>query len=119
MDPNTMNCDPMTDPTCVNNPPPVMCEPNMSTVYVGDGFAETSYAPRVSAALRLAIPLFEHVWLDGLAAATIAPFAHTDDYAATNPDGTTMTMPGGAGFPLPGDSTFGFQLGVGLRVGAP
>jgi len=113
-DPGT-NCDPMTDPNCVMDPPATMpCDPTAGQ-FVGDNFSATTYTPRVSAALRIAIPLFDHVWLDGLAAATVAPFGHSDDYAPA-PDGTTMN---GAGFPLPGDPLFGVQLGVGLRLGAP
>ena len=122
------NCDPMTDPMCPPaEPDPTTCSDPGGTmngqVYVGDNFTQSTYTPRVSAALRVAIPLFEHVWLDGLAAATIAPFGHTDAYAAKAPDGTTMTDPNTmntAGlYPLPGDATFGIQLGIGLRVGAP
>ena len=77
--------------------------------------AATTYTPRVSAALRIAIPLFDHVWLDGLAAATAAPFGHGEDYGAAS-DGTML--PNSASFPLPGDPLLGIQLGVGLRVGA-
>jgi hypothetical protein len=116
--------DPM-DPTCMNQPPaPTMCPADgTSSVYVGDNFTATTYTPRVSAAFRIAIPLFDHVWLDGLAAATIAPFGHADDYAtdATMTMTDPNTMPGGTtgAFPLPGDALFGFELGVGLRLGAP
>lgn len=112
-------CDPTTDPNCnPMQPPMTMCDSTGTTpgaVYVGDNFSATMYTPRISAALRIAIPLFDHVWLDGLAAATAAPFGHTGDYA-TSPDGTVMANTGV--FPLPGDPTFGVQLGVGLRVGA-
>ena len=113
-------CDPTTDPNgCMGSQPPMtMCDGTGTTpgaVYVGDNFSATIYTPRISAAVRIAIPLFDHVWLDGLAAATAAPLGHTGDYA-TSPDGTVMTNTGA--FPLPGDPTFGVQLGVGLRVGA-
>jgi len=111
MDPN---CDPTTDPMCVMPPEPKCEAPGQ--VYVGDNFSTATYTPRVSAALRIAIPLFEHVWLDGLAAATVAPFGHSEDYSPVSPDGTTMN---GTGFPLPGDPWFGLQLGIGLRLGAP
>jgi hypothetical protein len=107
-------CDPNTDPTmCPVMPTP--CEGDPGTLYVGDGFSATTYTPRLSIALRVAIPLFDHVWLDGLAAAVAAPLGHSDEYA-TSPDGTTMTNAGE--LPLPGDPLLGVQLGVGLRVGA-
>jgi hypothetical protein len=111
MDPS---CDP-TDPMCVMPQMPV-CETSPGTVYVGDSFSATTYTPRLSAALRIAVPLFDHVWLDGLAAATLAPFGHEDPYAV-GPDGTVM--PNGNAFPLPGDPMLGVQLGIGLRLGAP
>lgn len=107
------NCDPM-DPTCMAQPPEP-CTSDPGTVYVGDQFATATYTPRLTAALRIAVPLFDHVWLDGIAAATAAPFGHSDEYAMTNPDGTTAN---GALYPLPGDPMLGLQVGVGLRVGA-
>ncbi|HEY5926723.1 MAG TPA: hypothetical protein VIV11_33785 [Kofleriaceae bacterium] len=116
-DPMCMNCDP-TDPMCgITTEPPKCEDPGTTTVYVGDNFSTATYTPRVMAALRIAVPLFDHVWLDGVAAATAAPFGHDDDYG----EGQTMigTMPNTASFPLPGDPMFGFQLGVGLRLGAP
>lgn len=111
MDPN---CDPSTNTMCTMPPPPT-CETNPGSVYVGDGLTAATYTPRVSAALRVAIPLFEHVWLDGLAAATLAPFGHGDPYKPIGADGTVMTP----ALALPGDPLLGVQLGVGLRVGAP
>ena len=109
------NCDP-TDPMCLT--PPATCEampdPNASGfAYVGDGLDESSYTPRLALALRVAVPLFSHVWLDGLASATFAPFGHRDDY------GGSSGMPGTSAFPLPGEPGTGIQLGVGLRVGSP
>lgn len=109
------NCDP-ADPMCVTPPP--MCEstltPNASgLVYVGDGLDETSYTPRLALALRVAVPLFSHVWLEGLASATFAPFGHREDYGGT----ATEFDPGA--FPIPGEPGRAIQLGVGLRVGAP
>jgi hypothetical protein len=104
------------DPTCSGNMPPPVCT-NPGTVYVGDGLSEATYTPRLSAALRIAIPIFDHVWLDGLAAATAAPFGHSDEYGI-QADGTT-TNANGATFPLPGDPILGLQLGIGLRLGAP
>lgn len=107
------NCDPM-DPTCV--PPPVTCEASPGTnglVYVGDGLDESSYTPRLNVALRVAVPLFRHVWLDGLASFTFAPFGHREAYGGSS----TPIDPGT--FALPGEPGTGIQLGIGLRVGAP
>jgi len=108
------NCDPM-DPMCV--PPPVMCEPTTAPgnglAYVGDGLEESSYTPRLALALRVAVPLFRHVWLEGLASFTVAPFGHREDFGVSS----TGTDP--SAFPIPGEPGTGVQLGVGLRVGAP
>ena len=125
-EPPVMCTDPMDPTTCPNGtmpPPMTMCDVTNTKTYVGDNFSETTYTPRVSAALRIAIPLFDHVWLDGIAAATAAPFGHDEDYATeptTMTDPNTNMMPGTtSAFPLPGDAMFGFELGVGLRLGAP
>ncbi len=108
------NCDPM-DPMCVA--PPVMCDPTTAPgnglAYVGDGLDASSYTPRLAIALRVAVPLFRHVWLDGLASFTLAPFGHRDDYTVSSA-GTDPSA-----FPIPGEPGSGVQLGVGLRVGAP
>jgi hypothetical protein len=109
---DTMMCDP-TDPMCQT--PGDKCT-ETGILYVGDEFAATTYTPRVAAALRVAIPLFDHVWLDGLAAATLAPFAHTGEYATKNPDGNNL--PNAGAYPLPGDPVLGLQLGIGIRVGS-
>ena len=108
-------CDP-TDPMCLM-PTPAACDPTMipdanGFIYVGDELDETSYTPRIALALRVAIPLFRHVWLDGLASYTLAPLGHREPYG-----GGTTTAP--APFSIPGEPGTGFQLGVGLRVGAP
>ena len=109
-----INCDPM-DPMCVE-PPPATCEatagPN-GLVYVGDGLDESSFTPRVALALRVAVPLFDHVWLDGLASITLAPFGHREAYA----ESPAPTAPGA--FAIPGEPSKSVQLGIGLRVGAP
>ena len=109
-------CDPTTDPMCDPNTMPTPCETDPGTIYVGDDLAATTYTPRIAAALRIAIPIFDHVWLDGLVAATAAPFGHGDDYGTKPPDG--MVMPNTGYAPLPGDPTLGIQLGIGLRIGA-
>ncbi len=112
---NMPTCDPM-DPTCV--PPPQMCA-NAGKVFVGDQFSTTTWSPRLSAGLRLAVPLFEHVWLDGAFAVAVSPMSHGDAFANTgdvvSPDGTVVK--GLSEFALPGEPTFGMWLGIGLRVG--
>lgn len=104
-------CDPTNpmDPNCITPPP--KCDPGQ--VYVA---AMTTYAPRISAALRIAIPLAEHVWLDGLAGTTLAPFGNDRAYANLSADGTTMNSNGSSR--SPGDPVLGLQLGIGLRLGA-
>ncbi len=102
---------------CVPSPD-TTCEPNAAgttngLVHVGDDLDETSYTPRLSLALRVAVPLFKHVWLDGLASITFAPFGHRDAYGESS-----STMAPGA-FPIPGEPGRSVQLGIGLRVGAP
>ncbi len=111
------NCDPMNPtPDCMMTDP-TKCTMDPVLAPVGDNFATSTFTPRISAALRIAIPLFDHVWLDGYAAATAAPFGHDEPYAVEpNPDGTTMMPPGS--YPLPGDPLVSAQLGVGLRLGA-
>ena len=81
--------------------------------YVGDGLDESSFTPRLALALRVAVPLFRHVWLDGLASVTLAPFGHREDYGAPS----TPMSPGT--YPIPGEPGRAVQLGIGLRVGAP
>jgi hypothetical protein len=114
------NCDP-TDPMCLMSPPTPSpgCDPNTmnpdGTVNVGDDLAEASYTPRAAVALRIAVPLFRHVWLDGLASFTIAPFAHGESYDSP----TSPTMPSPELGALPGEPSSSYQLGVGLRIGAP
>jgi hypothetical protein len=115
--------DPMSDPSCATMPAPECTDPATGMVartYVGDHFAKATYTPRLAVALRLAIPLFDHVWLDGLASITFGPFGHSDNFTvATLADGS---VPGGGtaeDVALPGESRTAVLLGVGLRVGAP
>ena len=112
-------CDP-SDPSCGGTgppPAPACSDPATSALQVGDGLRASSWTPRASAALRVAIPLFDHVWLDGIAAITLAPFGHGDPYLPA-PNILPPGVPPGA-LALPGDPLAMFQLGVGLRVGAP
>jgi hypothetical protein len=89
-------------------------------VFVGDKFAESTISPRFSAGVRVAVPLFEHVWLDGLASVAAAPLAHVDPFATATMPGMngTGTVPGPEFASLPGEPTLGVWLGIGLRIGA-
>ena len=110
------NCDP-TDPMCGSGTtPPPPCADAAGQLYVGDGLDAVTVTPRVAAAVRLAVPLFEHVWLEGIASMTVAPFGHAAPFGASTAD--PATMPGTAGLALPGEPWTALQLGVGLRVGA-
>lgn len=115
-------CDVMTDPNCPVGPtPPTMCTtdpaggPPDGTVYVGDGFDHATYTPRLSVALRIAVPLFSHVWLDGFAAATYAPLGHS---AAFEPAQTPNVPVPAMDVALPGEPDRSYQVGIGLRIGA-
>lgn len=113
--PGMPNCDPM-DPTCVI--PPQVCG-DAGKVFVGDEFSTATLSPRFSAGVRLAVPLFDHVWLDGAFAVAVSPMSHGDPFANTGemvgPDGTMVK--GTSEFALPGEPVFGMWLGIGLRVG--
>ncbi|HEY5932995.1 MAG TPA: hypothetical protein VIU61_00075 [Kofleriaceae bacterium] len=112
MDPTTGNCP--IDP----NVPPVPCSDPAGKTFVGDNFATATFTPRLATALRIAIPIFDHVWLDGLASISFAPFGHADPFVRPsglmNPDGTTSEQ-----VAIPGEPLTGLHLGVGLRIGAP
>ena len=106
-------CDPTTGPC---PPPPPKCTSGQSTnaIYVGDGFHVATYTPRVEAALRVAVPLFAHVYLDGIASVTLAPFGHGGAYVPmSSPPGVPPDQ-----IALPGDPVATYVLGLGLRVGA-
>lgn len=115
------NCDP-TDPMCVMPEPAPMCEPDASgtdpstgKLYVGDKFNRATYTPRLSVALRISIPLFQHLWLDGVVSYTLMPLGHGDAFEpAMAPAGLTAKD-----VALPGEPGGGLVLGVGLRLGAP
>jgi hypothetical protein len=111
-------CNP-NDPTCNPNmpaPATTCTNPSPTSVYIGDGFSGASVTPRASVALRVEVPLFDHVWLDGIASAMVAPFGHDGVWAShpvLDPMTMSLTDPGA----LPGDPTLSLQVGVGLRIG--
>ena len=100
------------DPTQPNCQPQACIDAAGNKIYVGDHLQGVTYTPRLAAAMRLALPLFDRVWLDALAEITFAPLGHSDVFPAhgTGDD---------AALSLPGEPTRAVQLGVGLRVGAP
>ena len=108
--PPVPNCDPSTDPTCPA-PPPSCIGPDGTAGPRGNETL-TTYGPRVEAALRIAIPLFAQVWLDGTAGLSAAPLHHGSTMAPNDP--TIGKLP-----PLPGEPLATFQVGVGIRIGAP
>lgn len=109
------NCDPM-DPTTSCPMVPPDCVAASGAVYVGDHFSTTTWTPRAAAALHVSIPLLDHVWLEGSAGFAATPFRHGDRYTFPPPPGGTMSADPIA---LPGESLGSYQLGVGLRIGAP
>jgi hypothetical protein len=102
-------CDPIVSPDC----PPGCADP---TAPPSAQHAER-YTPRLAATLRLALPLFDHVWLDGLASLSVSPFAHADGFASDVP--SNGPSKGVDVYALPGEPPAVIQLGVGLRIGAP
>jgi hypothetical protein len=90
-----------------------------SVVYAGDELHAVTFTPRIAAALRLAVPLFDHVWLDGLASFTLGPFGHTDPFVPRTTNTMDPSNPPPEELALPGESSTGIVLGVGLRVGTP
>ncbi len=123
--PNSMPppCMDPTDPMCQVQDPNT-CQPDASgmidpgtgaKILVGDHFETATYTPRISLALRIAVPLFSRVWLDGLASYEAMPMGHAGAFSPVKaPAGTTADM-----VALPGEPAASWVLGVGLRVGAP
>jgi len=104
-----MATDACPPPPC--DPTTMMCMPAPSCTNAG--VQQATYTPRVGASLRASLPVFAHVWLEGTAAITVAPFGHGDPFPGqTDPNGM---MPG----TIPGEPAASAQLGVGVRVGLP
>ena len=100
------------DPTQPNCQPQACIDASGNKIYVGDNLHGVTYTPRLAAAMHLALPLFDRVWLDAIAEITFAPLGHSDVFPAhgTGDD---------AALSLPGEPSRAVQLGIGLRVGAP
>jgi hypothetical protein len=110
-----VGCDPKTDPSCSSDP--AICIDASGAFLPVDGQRTRTYTPRLAAGLSIAVPLFEHVWLDGIASVTYAPFGHVEPFAA--PDQGAPSKFDAGKLALPGEPRAMVQLGVGLRVGAP
>lgn len=112
------NCDP-TDPMCVMDPVTGCTDASGTSpggkLYVGDNFETATYTPRITLALRISVPLFHHVWLDGLASYALMPLGHGQPFEPEKP--LPMTTAGQVA--LPGEPGAGWIVGVGLRLGAP
>jgi hypothetical protein len=99
-------------------PAPPPCDPTMMMCPMVPpcdqvGIHQTTFTPRVTGALRVSLPLVEHVWLDGTASVVLAPFGNADPTPAPIPDAA-----GNMGV-IPGEPDAAAQLSVGLRVGMP
>jgi hypothetical protein len=107
----------MTTDAC---PPPPPCDPTTMMCQPAPpcdsaGVHGITYTPRLAATLRASVPLFDHVWLDGVASLGLAPLSHTGPLPGPMPDASGMVMPGS----VPGEPDASLQLGVGVRVGLP
>ena len=105
-------CDP-ADATCQA---PQVCTNADGTLSVVDDHPQHTTTPRLMAALRVAVPLFEHVWLDGIATFAWAPLGHGEPFGVSTQGGSPSLD---AKLALPGEPQAMIQLGVGLRIGAP
>jgi hypothetical protein len=92
-------------------------------LYVGDGFGARTIAPRLGAALTVAVPLTDWMFLDGRLGAEAAPGAHVDPHrhdANTNPPDPTNPIP--ADDPLldlPGEPGWAWIAAIGIRAEVP
>jgi hypothetical protein len=104
----------MTTAACLVPPPCDVTDANCPKVPPCDqtDLHQTSYTPRLTGALRVAVPLFPQVWLDGAAAIMLAPFGHSDPFYGM-PDAS------GAKGEISGEPDAAAQLSVGVRVGLP
>ncbi|MEP6860219.1 MAG: hypothetical protein ABJE66_06340 [Deltaproteobacteria bacterium] len=113
-------CDPQ-DTGCVEPQIDIDCaEHNPDHAYaldLNDHLHAATVTPRAAATMRLAVAITDNLYLDGIAAVTLAPFGHGQPYGLQ--PGTQMPV----GIPaeelvLPGESIGTFELGLGLRWGS-
>jgi hypothetical protein len=100
-DPATGGCKEPTPPPCT--------DPNLQPI--GPAFHTDTWTPRLAASVRVSVPLFEHVWLEGVASGHVAPGSKGELAGEADASGYMPVTPGEPGAWL--------TLGVGLRVGAP
>jgi hypothetical protein len=113
-------CDPR-NPDCMEPPLDMECvERDPENAYVldlQDQLHVTSVTPRAAATLRVAFAITDHLFLDGIAAVTLAPFGHSGPYGLPlgeqPPPGIAPEQ-----LALPGQSIGTFELGLGLRWGS-
>jgi len=88
-------------------------------VYVGDGFGARTVAARAGAALTVAVPLTDWMFLDGRLGAEAAPGAHVEPHRHdpnTHPiDPAAPLPPDDPLLDLPGEPSWAWIAGVGLR----
>ncbi len=114
-------CNPQ-DPGCEQPPNDDECiahDPEHAyTLAVHDHLSTSTVTPRISASARIAVPLGGRVWLDALAAVMLAPLGHGDPFDPPMGEATPFGVPRDQ-LALPGEPFGSFQIGIGLRVGAP
>ena len=92
-------------------------------LHIGDGFAARTIAPRLGAALSIAVPLTDWLFLDGRLGAEAAPGAHVDphrhDPDANPTDPSNPIPPDDPLLDLPGEPAWAWTFGVGLRAEVP
>ena len=115
-----VTCDPH-DQNCIEPPPDMECierDPEHAyTLNLMDQMHITSVTPRASASLRVAVAIADHLFLDGIAAVTLAPFGHADPYGLPLGEVPPPGVPPEQ-LALPGQSIGTFELGLGLRWGS-
>lgn len=102
---------PPQDDDCIHRDPE-----HAFALALDDHFSQTSVTPRISASMRLAVPLGNHVWLDTLAAVMLSPFNHSAAYEFSMTEAPPFGVPRDQ-LALPGEPVGTFSVGIGLRVG--
>jgi len=112
-----VSCDPR-EPGCMEPPPDMECiehDPvHAYTLDLDDHLHVGSVTPRAAARVRFAWALADHVYLDGIAAITLAPFGHGDPYGLPLGELPPPGVPPEQ-VALPGQSIGAFELGLGLH----
>ncbi len=92
-------------------------------LYIGDGFAARTFAPRIGASMGMQVPLAGWLALDARVGAEAMPGAHTaphvPDAMLTPPDPTAPIAPGDPLLDLPGEPGWAWTAAVGLSMEMP